>query len=167
MAAHWVFGTQVEVVGATGGTVRALHIGLALAQSTGITPLTDAALHVTLALATSSPWLMAQLSPQWVPHVARQAPLTEPPGVSWSTGAARGLPVCVLKAALAVSTGTVAWAGAAVAWGPVGGITIVARLALVTLSTLRVVPAALALASLRVALSGVPMALTALTGAQV
>lgn len=30
---------------------------LALAQSTGITPLTDAALHVTLALATSSPWL--------------------------------------------------------------------------------------------------------------
>lgn len=27
-AAHWVFGTQVEVVGATGGTVRALHIGL-------------------------------------------------------------------------------------------------------------------------------------------
>lgn len=38
-----------------------------------------------------------------------------------------------------------AWAGAAVAWGPTGGITIVARLALVTLSALRVVLATLIL----------------------
>lgn len=44
---------------------------------------------------------------------------------------------------LGVPMGSVAGTGLAVAWGALRGITVVARLALVTLGTIRVIPAAL------------------------